>query len=107
MVACCALQAAAGPGDAAQGLLSSGGTVLLTSALQASLADQGPNVTQLQHQLLSAVNAALSADQGPPRGDLSQLSEVLHALLDSPDACVAAAAKAAAEQVASSSCVAC
>jgi hypothetical protein len=103
------LQVAACPADAAQGLLSSGGTALLTSALQASAADTGPSTAQLQHQLLSAVNAVLSADQGPsrPPGDLTQLTGAMHALLESPDACVAAAAKAAIERVSSFTCLTC
>jgi hypothetical protein len=103
------LQVTACPADAAQGLLSSGGTALLTSALQASAADAGPSAAQLQHQLLSAVNAVLSADQGPsrPPGDLTQLMGALHALLESPDACVAAAAKVAVDQISRLICLAC
>jgi hypothetical protein len=102
-------QVAACPADAAQGLLSSGGTALLTSALQASLSDPNPNTTQVQHQLLSAVNAVLSADQGPsrPPGDLSQLMGALHALQESADACVASTAKAAAERVTCLACATC
>lgn len=103
------LQVAACPADAAQGLLSSGGTALLTSALQASLAEATPSTAQVQHQLLSAVNAVLTADQGSsrPPGDLSSLMGALHALVESPDACVASAAKAAAERVTALACVAC
>jgi hypothetical protein len=107
---CCShTQVAACPADTAQGLLSSGGITLLTRALQAALADTDPGAVQLQHQLVSAVNAALSADQGPsrPPGDLSQLMGALQALSESPDACVASAAATAAERVSSVACVAC
>lgn len=84
----------------------SGGTALLTSALQASAADQGPSTAQLQQQLLMVVNAVLVADQGPsrPPGDLSQLVGALQTLQGSPDASVAAAATSAVDRVGSLTC---
>jgi hypothetical protein len=85
------LQVAAYPADAGSSLLGESGAQLLIKALQTP-----PDAAPLQQQLLSALCSVVATGEAVlDSQDAAQLQAAVHALLSSPDACVAAAASAA------------